>query len=47
MAEKQEEELSEEYVSTIPNEPISIKEDEISTKIGELTQEWIESETWR
>lgn len=39
--------LDEEYASIIPAEPISIKEDEISTKIGEFTQGWIESETWR
>ena len=39
--------LDEEYVAIIPNKPISIKEDEISKKIGEVTQEWVESETWR
>ncbi len=39
--------LDEEYLALIPDKPIRLEEDEMGRKIGEVTQKWINSETWR
>jgi hypothetical protein len=39
--------LNEAYTEILPSEPIKLKENDLSKKIANVTDKWLESESWR